>query len=233
MPSFETLIFIGIFALLVVTGLATLVALRSSGSSAAVGAFEAGRFAEAVELASDPSGAPRESLLAGARAARHLLDLEGASVLLDKLLREDVDDGEAWVEKGLVAAYGRDLAGARDCFQKAVSLRSDLLESTTLHRAWLELVLGDPPLARRLFDEVEATISTKLDTDLGPGDPEFAEWFLHAGWLWRSRGARARAAAAIDAARSAAPESRLPDLLDSWASTARANPARGSDPVSG
>jgi hypothetical protein len=88
-------------------------------------------------------------------------------------------------------------------------------------------------LARRLFDEVEATIRTKLDTDLGPGDPEFAEWFLHAGWLWRSRGAEARAAAAIDAARSAAPESRLPDLLDSWASTARANPARGSDPVSG
>jgi tetratricopeptide (TPR) repeat protein len=232
LPSFETLVFVGVFALLAVAGLAVLVALRASGGTAAVEAFEAGRFEEASRLARSSPDAESQTLLAGARAARHLLDLEGASMLLEKLLQEDGDDGEAWVEKGLVAAYGRNLADARECFEKAVSLRSDLLESITLHQAWLELVLGEPSRARRLFDEVEATISTKLDIDLGGGDPGFAEWFLHAGWLWRSRGAEARAATAIETARDAAPESQLPDLLDSWASAASAEPADGSSPLS-
>jgi tetratricopeptide (TPR) repeat protein len=148
------------------------------------------------------------------------LDFNSAGDLLDSLLREDPEDGEAWVEKALVSAYERDPESARKHLQRAATLRSDLLESITLHRAWLEQVAGDQALARRLFDEVEQPIVTKLDTDLGAGDPEFAEWFLHAGWLWRARGDEARALDAIEAARQAAPESRLPDLVDSWADRA-------------
>ena len=217
MPSFETLVFVGVFGLLAVAGLSFLVVLRSSRGAPAVSAFEAGRFAEAVELARSGVNAGRESRIAGARAARHLLDFDTAGDLLDRLLREDPEDGEAWVEKGLASAYRRDPEGARNHFQRASTLRSDLLESITLHRAWVELSAGDTALARRLFDEIEQPIITKLDTDLGAGDPEFAEWFLHAGWLWRARGDEARALGAIDAARNAVPESRLPDLLDSWA----------------
>jgi len=36
--------------------------------------------------------------------------------------------------------------------------------------------------------EVEIPLETKLRTDLGTGDPIFAEWFLQAGLLWRQRG---------------------------------------------
>jgi tetratricopeptide (TPR) repeat protein len=217
LPSFETIFIFGVFALVAAAGLAFLVIMRASRSDAAVAAFEAGRFAEAIALAQVGGELGRETLLAGARAARHLLEFDNASSLLDRLLRDDRDDGEIWVEKGLTAAYGRDLDGARKSFQRAAAARSDLLESITLHRAWLELTMGDEQLARRLFDEVEQPITTKLDIDLGDGDPGFAEWFLHAGWLWRGRGKEARATAAIDAARRAAPESQLPDLLDSWA----------------
>jgi tetratricopeptide (TPR) repeat protein len=217
-PSFETLFFAGVFALLAAAGLLFLIVLRGSRNDAAVAAFEAGRFAEALTVARNSPEGRRETLLAGARAARHLLELDDTASLLDRLLSDDRDDGEAWVEKGLAAAYARNLEDARESFQRAASVRSDLLESITLHRAWLELAMGDAQLARRLFDEVEQPITTKLDTDLGSGDPEFAEWFLHAGWLWRGRGEEARASDAIAAARRAAPESRLPDLLDSWAS---------------
>jgi tetratricopeptide (TPR) repeat protein len=216
MPSFETLVFVGVFGLLAVAGLSFLIVLRSSRGAPAVSAFEAGRFAEAVELARSKVDAGRGSLIAGARAARHLLDFGAASGLLDKLLREDPEDGEAWMERGLVAAYRRDPDDARDHFQRAATLRSDLLESITLHRAWVEHSAGDATLARRLFEEVEQPIITKLDTDLGAGDPDFAEWFLHAGWLWRARGDESRAQDAIEAARNAAPESRLPDLLDTF-----------------
>jgi tetratricopeptide (TPR) repeat protein len=217
MPSFETLMFVGVFGLLAVAGLTFLVVLRSSRGAPAVSAFEDGRFAEALELARSGSDDSRGSRIAGARAARHLLDFDTANELLDDLFREDPEDGEAWVEKGLVAAYLRDSESARSHFQNAAALRSDLLESITLHRAWVEHSAGDATLARKLFDEIEQPIITKLDTDLGEGDPEFAEWFLHAGWLWRARGDEARALDAIEAARQAAPESQLPGLLDSWA----------------
>ena len=102
MPSFETLVFVGVFGLLAVGGLSFLIVLRSSRGAPAVSAFEDGRFAEALELAQAEPGASRESLIAGARAARHLLDFDSTAALLDRLLREDPEDGEAWVEKGLL-----------------------------------------------------------------------------------------------------------------------------------
>jgi hypothetical protein len=48
-----------------------------------------------------------------------------------------------------------------------------------------------------------------LRTDLGQGEPLFAEWFLQAAALWEAAGDFERAAWARTAGREAAPESRL------------------------
>lgn len=220
MPSFEAIVFFSVFFLLAAGGLVLLTALRQASNVPAVAAFESGDFRRAVSAAANAAG-NRDSLFAGARAARHLLELDQASALLEALLRRDPDDGEAWLEKGLVAAYARDLDGARSAFDRASSLRADLLESITLHRAWLELFLGEKRLARRLFEEIEQPLANKLDYDLGGGETAFAEWFLHAGWLWRQRGLTEKANRTIAVARRSAPESKLPALLDAWAEDPR------------
>src|SRR3978361_98894 len=85
-------------------------------------------------------------------------------------------------------------------------------ESIPLPRAWLALRRGDVKTARRLFDEVEAPLETKLRSDLGSGEPLFAEWFLHAAALWAALGDTRRARWAAAAGRASAPESRLPDF---------------------
>src|SRR5262249_1105544 len=150
----------------------------------------------------------RDELYVAAVAAKHLLELDRARELLGRLLAADPEDGEAWLENGLVAAYSGDPATAREAFAKAAALRSDLAESLTLHRAWLALREGDKETARRLFDEVEAPLETKLRTDLGGGEPLFAEWFLEAASLWEAAGDSLRARWARKAGREAAPESR-------------------------
>jgi len=216
MPSFEAIVFFAVFAVLAAIGLSLLVVFRERGVSTAVALLEAGQFREALDAATRTERPGRDDLLAAGRAARHLLQLDLATRLLDRLLAEDPDDGEVWVERGLTAAYGRDIAGAHRAFDHVPVSRSDLLESLTLHRAWLELFAGDGARSRRLFEEVEASLDTKLGSDLSDGDAAFAEWFLHAGWLWRSRGDEKRAAWALETARSAAPQSELPDFLESW-----------------
>jgi len=216
MPSFEAIVFFSIFALLAVAGLSLLVVLRGRASSASVELFEAGEFSDALEATRLAESPGRDDLLAGGRAARHLLELEVSTRMLERALRDDPEDGEIWLELALTAACARDTAGARGAFDCVPASRSDLLESLTLHRAWLELFAGDPASSRRLFEEVEASLHTKLSGDLDDGDATFAEWFLHAGWLWRSRGDEERAGWALGTARTAAPESRLPDLLESW-----------------
>ncbi len=80
----------------------------------------------------------------------------------------------------------------------------------------MELLAGNEALSGRLFAEVEASLETKLRVDLGGGDPMFADWFLHAGWLWRSRGQEEKAAWALSVARASAPESALPSLLEQY-----------------
>ena len=79
----------------------------------------------------------------------------------------------------------------------------------TLHRAWLALRAGDRAGARRLFEEVEAPLETKLRIDLGSGEPVFADWFDHAAELWTAFGDAEKAAWAEREARRSAPESRL------------------------
>src|ERR671915_257091 len=63
-------------------------------------------------------------------------------------LAADPEEGEAWLEAGLVAAYSGDHDGAERAFARAAALRSDLLESITLHRAWSALARGDRRAAR-------------------------------------------------------------------------------------
>jgi hypothetical protein len=130
-----------------------------------------------------------------------------------RLVAADPRDGEAWLEAGLAAAYAGDAPAAERAFERAAALRADLLESITLHRAWLALRQGDRRAARARFEEVEASLESKLRGDLGPGDPLFAEWFLHAGALWEAAGDAGRAAWALDAARAAAPASRLWEVV--------------------
>lgn len=216
MPSFEALVFLFVFLLLAGICLSLLVVLRSRPRGSLTALVEAGEFRRAVETFDGLAAPDRDDLLALALAARNLLDFDRARQATDRLLRADAHDGDVWLERGLTATYDRKPEEARSAFARVAESRSDLLESVTLHRAWMELFAGNEALSHRLFDEVEASLETKLRGDIGPGDPMFAEWFLHAGWLWQSRGDEDRAAWALSAARSAAPESALPDLLERW-----------------
>jgi tetratricopeptide (TPR) repeat protein len=216
MPSFEALVFLFVFLLLLAIGLSLVVVLRSRSRGSTVTLTEAGEFRRALETLEALADPERDDLLAGGRAARNLLDLKAARRLVDRLLDDDPADGEAWLERALIETCAREFEIAREAFARVPATRSDLLESTTLHRAWSELFAGDVTLAQRLFDEVEVPLETKLRDDIGPGDPMFAEWFLHAGYLWRSRGSEEKAKWALSAGRAAAPESSLPDFLEQW-----------------
>jgi tetratricopeptide (TPR) repeat protein len=181
--------------------------LRQSARTAAQEALGKGDFQGALAaLTRDPG---RDELLAAAMAAKHLWELDRARELLSRLLAADPADGEAWLERGLVEAYAGDAAAAREAFARVEPLRADLAESLTLHRAWLELVLGEETAARRRFEQIAAPLETKLRTDLGSGEPVFAEWFLHAAALWEAAGQRDLAEWARAAGLASAPASRL------------------------
>jgi hypothetical protein len=193
------------------------VALRGAPASAMALDAAAGRFGAALEAARRDAPSERDDRLAAAIAAKHLCAFDEAAVWLSELLAADANDGEALVELGLVEAYRgeADLADAR--LRQAAAQRADLGESIALHRAFAALVGGDPAGARHRFEEVEASMETKLRVDVGAGEPAFAEWFLHAAALWRAGGSVERADWAERKARESAPESLLPghvrDLL--------------------
>jgi tetratricopeptide (TPR) repeat protein len=217
MPYFE-----GIFAILLGLlaaggALALFAVLRRTRISPAMAELGRGHFAAALAAARTGPGASRDDLWVAAVAAKHLLRFEEARALLDRLLAADPGDGEARLESGLVAAYAGDLTAAERELLAAAAQRSDLTESITLHRAWVALRRSDQSTgrttARRLFDEVEASLETKLRSDLGTGEPLFAEWFLHAAALWAAFGDEERAGWAAAAGISSAPESRLSTIV--------------------
>lgn len=216
MPSLEGFTAI-VLGLLVAAGfLALFLLLRRTRVSTAVATLGRGHFAAVLAAAPAGPGASRDDLWAAAVAAKHLLRFAEARTFIDRVLAADPRDGEARLESGLIAAYSGDLgdlAGAERELSAAAAQRSDLTESITLHRAWLALKAGDRSLTRRLFDEVEAPLETKLRSDLGSGEPLFAEWFLQAAALWAAFGDAERAAWAAAAGRASAPESLLPDFL--------------------
>lgn len=193
----------------------TLAVLRHAPRSRAAELLGRGAF----EAARRTGGEEPAERLAIATAARHLLELDAAERLLDRILDGDPDDGEALIERALVEAYAGRPAAAEPLLQRAAVARADLVESITLHRAWLALRRGETRRALRLFEEVEASLESKLRADLG-GDPLFAEWFLHAALLWRAAGDEARAAWAWREGLAAAPESRLVEALDDEGSPA-------------
>ena len=209
MPSLEGLLLPTLLVLLAAGAVGLWATLRQPSGNAALRALGEGRFAAALAAARTDARASRDDLYAAAVAARHLLALDRARELIDRLLDRDPGDGEAWLERGLTAAWAGDLDGAERAFQQAGALRSDLLESLTLHRAWLALRRGDREGARRLFSEVEAPLENKLRSDLGSGEPLFAEWFLQAADLWADAGDEERAAWGRREGRASAPESRL------------------------
>lgn len=187
----------------------TLAVLRHAPRSRAAELLGRGDFAAARRAGGDR---PAERL-ALATAARHLLELDAAARLLDEVLAEDPDDGEALLERALVEAYAGRPEPAERLLRRAAAARADLAESITLHHAWLDLRRGRPGRARRRFEEVEASLESKLRADL-TGDPLFAEWFLHAALLWRAAGDAERAAWAWRQGLAAAPASRLSEALD-------------------
>lgn len=212
--SFEALLIITLLLLLAAGSFGLWTTLRRPSASPALRELSLGHFTAALAAARDDARAGREELWAGAMAAKHLLDFEGARARLDRILTRDPGDGEAWLERGLVAAYAGDLTAAESAFLKVEPLRSDLLESLTLHRAWLALRRGDPLAAHRLFNDVEAPLENKLRSDLGSGEPLFAEWFLQAAALWRAAGDGERAGWAWREGQASAPESRLAGVID-------------------
>ena len=189
-----------------------LAALRRSHRGAGVSALESGDFAAALAVAA--SSGSREEHLAAARAGKHLLEFSQTKAILDALLASDDTDGEAWIERGLLAAYAGDPGSAEKMLDRALMLRSDLAESITLHRAWVALESGRRADASRLFQEVEVPLETKLRDDMGEGDPLFAEWYLHAAALWAAKGDTERSSWAGRVGTAAAgPKSRLPTRI--------------------
>jgi tetratricopeptide (TPR) repeat protein len=213
-PSFEGLLLAVLLVLLAAGALGLWTTLRREpGGHPAQAALGQGRFAAALAAARTDARAGRDDLYTAALAAKHLLELDRARELLGRILAADSGDGEAWLESGLVAAYAGDFDGAERAFSQVESRRSDLLESLTLHRAWLALRRGDPRRARRLFEEVEASLENKLRSDLGSGEPLFAEWFLQAAALWAAGGDAEKAGWALGEGRASAPESRLGEVI--------------------
>ena len=227
MPSFEGLLVVALLVLLAAGALGLWVVLRRPAGSSAQRDLGNGRFAEALAAARTDTRASRDELYVAAVAAKHLLELDRARALLDRILDRDPSDGEAWLEQGLVAAYAGDFDAAEAALQRAEALRSDLLESVTLHRAWVALRRGDRPAARRLFSEVEAPLENKLRSDLGSGEPLFAEWFLQAAALWADAGDAERASWARREGRASAPASRLAEIVTTVTTT---NPDAGAQP---
>lgn len=209
MGLFE-IISLGVTLVVIAAGLAVLVViLKQTPRSAAGSLIGSGDFSRALSSADVGPGAGRDELLAAAVAAKHLLELETADALVRRILEADESDGEAWMERGLIAAYGGDYALAIEWLSDAERWRSDLFESITLHRAWTELRAGLGDSARKRFEEISAPLESKLRSDLGPGDPLFAEWFFQAADLWEESGAPDKGAWARREARRAAPQSAL------------------------
>jgi tetratricopeptide (TPR) repeat protein len=213
MPSLEGFTAVALGLLAAGGALVIFSLLRRTRVSPALEALGGGHFAAALAVARTGPAGGRDDLYAAAVAAKHLLRLEEARAFVDRVLAGDPGDGEARIESGLIAAYAGDLPAAERELAAAAGQRSDLGESITLHRAWVALRRGDRALARRLFDEVEAPLETKLRSDLGGGEPLFAEWFLQAGALWAAFGEDERAAWAAAAGRASAAESRLPEII--------------------
>jgi len=217
--SFEGLLLALLLVLLAGGALGLWATLKPGPASPAQTALGRGDFTAALAAARTDARAGRDELYAAAVAAKHLLKLDRARALLDRILAGDPGDGEAWLEAGLVAAYAGDFDGAERAFSRVGSSRSDLLESLTLHRAWVALRRGDLPAARRLFDEVETPLENKLRGDLGVGEPLFSEWFLQASSLWAALGDDSRAGWAHDQGRASAPGSRLGEIISGDAET--------------
>lgn len=213
MPSFEDLFTLLIIVVIAAGALVLFAALRRTPVSLAVQAVGRGDFTAALASARTGANARRDELLAAAVAAKHLLRLEESRALLARVLARDPADGEAWLEAGLAAAYAGDWPTAARALAEAAARRSDLAESITLHRAWVELRQKEVRKARRLFDEVETSLENKLRTDLGGGEPLFAEWFLQAAELWAAFGDEERADWAREEGRRSAIGSRLPEIL--------------------
>ncbi len=209
MALFEILS-LAVVAALVLGGVFLLVVmLRNTPGSATGSLVGTGDFARALAAADLGPSADRDELLAAAVAAKHMLELDTCEELARRILDRDGDDGEAWMERGLAAAYRGDYANASAWLATAERLRSDLFESISLHRAWAELRAGRGHSAHTRFEEISVPLESKLRSDLGPGDPLFAEWFFQAADLWEESGAHDKSAWAREAARRAAPASRL------------------------
>jgi tetratricopeptide (TPR) repeat protein len=201
---FYTLLFLLVVALILVV----VAVIRHAPRPVAARALETGTFAVAVEAVSaDPLP---EDLVPAAIASRHLLAFPKARALLDGALLLDPEDGEIWLEYGLVQAYENHLEGAVEALSRAAALRPDLAEAVTLHLAWIALRRGRVSGARRLFEEIEAPLENKLRFDLGVGEPIFSDWFLQAGDLWEAFGEKEKAKWARNGGRRSAPASRLP-----------------------
>lgn len=213
MPSFEGLLTFLVIAAIAAGAMVLFAVLRREPVSPAVEAVGRGDFEGALAAARTGPGAGRDELLAAAVAAKHLLRLDEARALLARILARDPGNGEAWLESGLAAAYAGDWAEAERALAEAAARRSDLAESITLHRAWVELRKGDLREARHLFDEIETSMENKLRTDLGGGEPLFAEWFLQAAELWAALGDAERADWAREEGRRSASGSRLPEVV--------------------
>ena len=221
MTTAELLLLTLSLVVLATVALGAFAVLRHRPHSLAAELLDRGEFRAAWAAAHTGRGSDRDELYAAAVAAKHLLQLDQASALLDRLLATDPADGEVRLERGLVAAYAGHFREAAKQFDAVTTSRADLAESLTLHRAWLAIAQGQLSKARSLFEEVSVPLETKLRQDIGPGDPLFAEWFLQAAALWRALGDEQRAAWAAAEGLAAAPESRLGERIGSLAPAAR------------
>ena len=202
-----------VLGVLAATAVAFYGATRREPRSRVVTALAQGEFLEAFELGpADPDSIPAtavEDLLAAAVAARHLAELDRAVSWLDAVVRRDSKNGEGWLEFGLALAYSGEFKRADKALARAAGLSPQLGEAVLLHRAWVALRSGLRQDALRRFEEIEAPIENKLETDLGSGEPAFADWFFQASELWRASGRADRADWSLAQAQHSAPQSLL------------------------
>jgi len=192
-------------------GFVLFVALRQGKPEPSSEALSLGHFHDTLTLADTSGNAERGSLYNAAVAAKHLLDWQTAERLLRRILSED-EDGEAWLELGLVLTYQGSYTEAMRSFDRAETFRADLSESLNLHRAFVEMRRGESGRARTLFEEIEIPLETKLRIDMGSGEPLFLEWFLQSAALWRAAGKIEKAEWATAQVRSTPGESRLSEI---------------------
>jgi putative PEP-CTERM system TPR-repeat lipoprotein len=124
--------------------LAGLLAMQAQAALATGDSWQA---EELIDKAIEKTPASTAALFAKARLLATRDDYDGASTLLDELLKLDPKDAQGWSLQGDIRDEQDDLAGALDAYNQAIRLTQNNF-GDRLKRALVHLRLGDYPAAQ-------------------------------------------------------------------------------------